>query len=824
VGAALSLPITLLALFGSIEWIGRPFPGFLVLENRVVASAGLGHWPAVRDGAIYQHEILSVDGELLRDAASLHERVASVPPGTEISYELRGAERTTVRRIATRRFEPVDHLLLFGAYLASGVSLIAAAFVIGALGRDASSRGSAVPLFIVGLFAITACDLYGPYRFFALHAFLECLLFAANLHFALVFPFPRGGVARRPWLVGLPYAAAATLGAVAVIGLRSPALYVATHRIAIGGFGATLAFVMGSLLWTWLRSPSFEARQRVKMLAAGALVALAPPIVLTVGSAASGGRASENLAGWSAALFPAAIAYALLRRDLLHVDAIVRRAVSYAALTAAITVVYAGSVAILEGALRGLVADGDATPAVVISALFVAALLPLRDRIQSTVDRLFFRSRYDFRRLLDEASTRFASVTSVGVIREEVERIVRAALAPESTTFEIAPPETPALEPVGPLLGLVEAHGQVIELSTGGVAVPFVVDGRIVGLLVLGPRLSGRPYGGEDRRLLRVLANQAAVALDNALALARLEALNATLEHKVEERTSELARTLDRLRETQKQMAHQEKMASLGQLVAGVAHEINNPLNFIAGNLFHIREHADTLCGALGAYEEIAKDATEEITRRLGAVREERDVEYVVQDFPAILAACQEGVDRATTIVRDLRRFSRIDGGTPSEVDLPGALDATLNLLRGRLVGIEVVREYGVVPTVQCLEGQINQVFMNVLANATDALGDRGTIRVRTRREGDDRVAIEIEDDGPGIPPDVVQRIFDPFFTTKEVGKGTGLGLAISYGIVARHGGAIHVRSEVGRGTCMSVEMPIRFTPAEDQGRAPLGR
>jgi signal transduction histidine kinase len=188
----------------------------------------------------------------------------------------------------------------------------------------------------------------------------------------------------------------------------------------------------------------------------------------------------------------------------------------------------------------------------------------------------------------------------------------------------------------------------------------------------------------------------------------------------------------------------------------------------------------------------------------------------VLADLGGVLDGCAEGVERTTGLVRDLRTFSRLDQADIAAVDLHAALDSTLNLLRSRMIGIHVERCYGDLPPVECLAGQINQVFMNLLANAADAVGEGGHVTVRTERCPDERVAIDVEDDGGGISPEHLERIFDPFFTTKEPGQGTGLGLAISYGIVTRHGGTLTVRSAPGAGSSFRVELPLRWSGGDD--------
>lgn len=258
-----------------------------------------------------------------------------------------------------------------------------------------------------------------------------------------------------------------------------------------------------------------------------------------------------------------------------------------------------------------------------------------------------------------------------------------------------------------------------------------------------------------------------------------------------------------------------EKMRSLGTLVAGVAHEINNPVAFISANVEHLGDYFDRLQKWAIA---CAKAVTGDEAERLAHLRQELKVQDAVDDLPQLLDDCREGARRTKRIVDDLRQFSR---GGPSErwqlCDVEPGINATLGLLRPRLSRIEVHRDYGVIPSIEVMSGQLNQVFMNVLANAIEAIGERdGNIWIATRlapEAGDGWIAIEMRDDGCGMSPDIVGRLGEPFFTTKETGEGTGLGLGICHGIVARHGGAIRWASELGSGTTCTVTLPSRRPP-----------
>jgi signal transduction histidine kinase len=286
---------------------------------------------------------------------------------------------------------------------------------------------------------------------------------------------------------------------------------------------------------------------------------------------------------------------------------------------------------------------------------------------------------------------------------------------------------------------------------------------------------------------------------------------------------ADLQRTVDRLRSTEAQLAQSEKMRALGQFVSGIAHELNNPIAFVAGNLEHVRRAVDALEQMLAAY--VQAPMPEAVAAELAARRRALRLDQLVDDLPSALQDCEEGARRAAEIVGALRTFGRAERpGTWNRIDVRERLERTLALLRHRFArGITIERDYGPVPPLECIPGQLDQVWLNVLTNAVDALGDRGVLAVRTRVEDDPPLAprpgphavVSVRDDGAGMAPEVRARVFDPFFTTKPEGQGTGLGLSVSYGVIERHGGTIAVESTPGRGTTFTLYLPLR------QGVAP---
>ena len=299
--------------------------------------------------------------------------------------------------------------------------------------------------------------------------------------------------------------------------------------------------------------------------------------------------------------------------------------------------------------------------------------------------------------------------------------------------------------------------------------------------------------------------------------IARREQAEAALTRQL----AELSALHGDLKQTQQQLVQSEKLASIGQLAAGVAHEINNPIGFVQSNMGSLERYFEQLLELLDAYRE--GEAMLDVNcgngpvsaawlERIQAIRTNIELDYLKEDIPALLKESRDGIVRVKKIVADLKDFSRIDTKVEWEwADLRAGLDSTLNVVNNEIkYRADVVKEYGDLPQVKCLPSQLNQVFMNLLVNAAQATpdGTRGTITIRCGCEGAG-VWVEIADTGAGIAPDNLKLIFDPFFTTKPIGKGTGLGLSLSYGIVQKHGGHFDVKSEVGVGTTFRISLPI---------------
>ncbi|MEO0806319.1 MAG: response regulator [Cyanobacteria bacterium J06643_4] len=389
--------------------------------------------------------------------------------------------------------------------------------------------------------------------------------------------------------------------------------------------------------------------------------------------------------------------------------------------------------------------------------------------------------------------------------------------------------------PVIFMTALSDSHNKVKGLSLGAIdyiTKPFQQEEVLARVRVhLQVQTLTRTLSNQNSQLKDEIENRQQVEAQLVDANSALENLNHDLEQRVEERTQKLTEALQTVRQTQVQLIQQEKLSALGQLVAGIAHEINNPVNFIHGNLDHASSYAQDLLSLFGLYAQNYPNPTDDIKSKM----EEIDVDFLTEDLPKLLSSMQVGTDRIRDIVLSLRIFSRLDEAEVKDVNIHEGIDSTLLILNSRIKGdvppfpISVVKSYSELPKVKCYPGQLNQVCMNILSNAIDALEEEAEetndgswqpeICIRTELVGNDKVSIHIADNGPGVPEDLLEKIFDPFFTTKAVGKGTGLGMSISHEIISeKHNGTLTCKRLEPRGTQFTITIPTFQEVVESEG------
>ncbi|MDY6781984.1 MAG: AAA family ATPase [Cyanobacteriota bacterium] len=348
---------------------------------------------------------------------------------------------------------------------------------------------------------------------------------------------------------------------------------------------------------------------------------------------------------------------------------------------------------------------------------------------------------------------------------------------------------------------------------------PIVHQGKLTGILYLENRLTRGVFTYERLELLSLLAAQASISIENSLLYTSLEEKVATRTQELNEKNVRLEQTLDELKKTQLQLIQSEKMSGLGQLVAGVAHEINNPVSFIHGNLRHAEGYMRDLFELVDLYQKHYAEGVPEIQEKLDTI----DLEFIARDFPKLQKSMKFGATRIQKIVESLRNFSRLDEASLKLVDLHEGIENALDILQNRLGAtshrpkINLVRNYSQLPEIECYAGALNQVFMNILGNAIDAIdmaksqSSAPCLQIWTELVNNNEVKIRIADNGIGMTEEIANRVFDPFFTTKEVGKGTGMGMALSYQIVVdQHKGQLDCISTLGEGTEFIVKIPTR--------------
>lgn len=351
---------------------------------------------------------------------------------------------------------------------------------------------------------------------------------------------------------------------------------------------------------------------------------------------------------------------------------------------------------------------------------------------------------------------------------------------------------------------------------------PMVYGDKSKGVIILAETDPRRSWADSELELVKSVAGQVAVAIQQVTLIDELSKKNKDLMQK----NINLDLKNSELRTMQSQLIHQEKMASLGRLVAGIAHELNNPINFVHGNLPYLKEYVGDLKNLIDSMESSIESAGESAQGgskngaggKISKLKEEIKYDFLVTDLDNILADLNEGADRIRHIVRNLKSFSRLDEAELKDASIQDGIESTLKIL-SQYYGrdkIKVTKKFGEIPSVLCYPGQLNQLWMNLLSNAAQALDgtDEPEVNIETRG-GTEQVVVTISDNGPGIKPEIQSKIFDPFFTTKPVGQGTGLGLSICHSIVERHGGQILLDSSPGEGTTFTVKIPVHRRPED---------
>ncbi len=847
VAGVIALGIMTRVTYDSLNWLGKKFPGFMILENRVIPSISLPDWGD--NSELYQTQVMAVDGITAVSAEQIYDYLAGRPVGAPVAFLVRDASdarRQVVRRV--RVFDGGDYLLLFGTFLVNGLlfSSIGIGLVLMVPGRRAA-YGVLSTCLCTGVFIITAVDLYGPpYAFFRLHAVSEAMAAASFIHLAAVFPVNRLG--RRPGSrlakIYLPFALLAIPYAIL---LDDAAAYTALHLIASGAFGIAAVGIIFSVFCELVFSRSALARRRIALVALGSLVGVLPLVMVWAMSSVVGGAIPLNLVSMSAFVFPLSIAFAVLKDDLFEIDVFLRRTVSYGVVMVAIGIVYFLVFFGYErfGPDKSPISHSPAVLALLnLGLLFLMA--PIRSRAQSLIDRLFFRRTYLVEHGLASLSERLATVRTLG----EVERHLRAVLdetlcpseawilrAQDATRFvaiggaEIDVPPRVVSEVQQKLrvarCALVVSEEVFWRANRIEILLLLRTEDAELRLLALGPKLSGRTYDSYDLGFLETAANQIALAVANAAAFEKLgdlnrhlETLNEGLEAQVKTRTIELHDANENLNSSldKLQLAYRElevnqavlvradRLATLGRLTAGIAHEINTPLSAILNALKIIGDLAVE-------YDESVDDP---------AVNSD-DHRAIAREILTTASSARQWGNRAAAYVSNVKQHGRESRtGSDERIVLREVADRAVELLSHRLRAAECRIE--IVEATRDADawgdaGRLGQVLVNLLANAIDAYEDNGLVQCAVRvilgRDADGAAIVEVADDAGGIAADVLPFIFDELYSTKEPGRGTGLGLWISRNIVEEGFGGTLTAVSAGGGSRFTARFPTRAIGAQ---------
>jgi signal transduction histidine kinase len=875
-------PLTVVAILQSVRWFDAPFPGFLVMENAVIPSVSGRDWPPDHS-ALFHSQVIAVDGRPVSGSADVYRPVAAQPAGTAFTYRFRKGGNIFERTLVSRQFTLDDYFEVYGILLLIGVMSLGTGVAVGLMQpRERPARVFVWLSFLGCLFATTAVFLHraGFPTLTRVYLVTESLFPAAFIHFACVFPVERRvSTMRRGWLV-VPYGIAAVLTAVKLYGF-----YQAPPNLS----GLYLSYLYNAVAFViFLGTFAFAYWENREPLARLRIVALLPSVLLGGGLSAlafinntfSGGSMPLQLGLLFVPAFYVSIAYAVVKHDLFEIDRFVRRSFVYGVLSLAVIGAYALVLALANRLLPQFGQREQAVVGIIFVLLLAYALDPLRRGVQNLLDRAFYRTRLSYQTTIGALSHALTTLLDLRAVLDQVTRVLTDAMHLSATSVYVQPPtqeegelwtrqpggalqREPAPAELAALLAEFEAipiemqpiapHKQRGAIQPcpeprrrGGVGptktpaagppaagpevaliLPLAVGGHTLGLLLLGHKRSGRWFDSADLDLLETLADQTAIAMQNALAVHALETLTRNLDATVRRQTEALQQSHDELRHAyeelknaQAQLVQSEKMSSLGVLVAGVAHELNNPASFVHGGLANLQAYLERFAEVLEAYEH-AQLADPEAARAIDALRQRVRLDYLRQELPGLLRVCAEGSGRIKKIVDDLRLFARADTGDRVPTDIAAGIDSCLQLLGGRLsgTGIVVRRHYEPVPRIDAYTGKLNQVWMNLLGNALDAVVGRtdAAIDLTVRRavsadhspEAIDWVEVQVRDNGSGIAPADLTRVFEPFFTTKPIGSGTGLGLSIVYGAVKSHGGTITIESEPGSGTLVTVRLPL---------------
>ncbi|MFP6665534.1 MAG: ATP-binding protein [Deltaproteobacteria bacterium] len=847
--ALVAVPILVLSLATGLGWLGQPFPGFFVGPNAVIPSVSGVDWPRDKD-ALFHAEVVAMDGQSITSGAQVYARVIAAPVGTKFRYVFRKNGTRFEKTIGSRTWTLTDYFQTWGITTGFGIISILVGLIVAALQPTShQARVFRLQAAVGGLYALTAVFLHQgePLLLAGLCLALECLFPATFIHLALVFPVERHFGARTRILRVLPYLLSLVLMTAALRGYFAEPPDLFPLRIAYVYSAISIVLFVVAMAAAWVENRNRMVRARIAALLPGLVLGTTAMLFAFLNNAWSGGNFPVQLPLVATLIFYGSLGYSITRHELFGIDRVVRQSFVYGVLSAILLAGYALAILVPGRLLPNATRDDQA----LIGGAFVILLAflfdPLRRAVQVAIDRAFFRSTIDHSHTISALSESLTTLLDRREIAASVATLATDSLELTSATLVLAgdqggqrwrreapnaelreatagsgllaaahwlgeASETADTERILPALRVQEPEAaNALAALEARVAFPLMVRGASIGLLALGAKRSGREIPSAEVDLLRTLSHQAAIALQNARSYEDLETLNRDLDLKVQQRTSELADAYDELKNAQAQLVQSEKLASLGEFVAGAAHELNNPASFVRGSLQILTEFLSVLGDILAIYRDIpVSDPT--LLERLDAARAGRNLDDILRETPELLRICNEGAERIERTVSELKVFVRKDRGDRAATDIGASLDATLRLLgpRIRAEGVLVKRNFAELQPIEADSATLGQVWMNLIANALDAirLAENPCIEITLAAIAGNQLEVRINDNGPGIAADVADRLFEPFVTTKDVGQGTGLGLSIAYGAIKSHGGTLTAGASESGGASLRVLLP----------------